>query len=229
MTDTIIRTKINTEMKIILFILAFCPAIAFAHGDEKHEKKKNKPKQDTSIVEKIKEDIKPPSSDVDFSMKGFPTMHPLVVHFPIVLLLLGPLFQLLSLFWFKREFSLITLFTVLFGFIGAWLASKNFHPHTTDLTAGAQQVLEQHEYFASIALWASGTALLLKLISHFPLKRKMIGEVVVLITLIIAGVAVSISGHHGAQLTHMHGVGPQGKYLEMEHNEHNMNEKPHKH
>ena len=39
-------------------------------------------------------------------------------------------------------------------------------------------------------------------------------EAVVFVLLVGASVTVSIAGHHGAQLVHMGGVGPQGQYLE---------------
>ncbi|WP_420575410.1 hypothetical protein [Ekhidna sp.] len=39
-------------------------------------------------------------------------------------------------------------------------------------------------------------------------------KVVVFAVALLAGVSVSITGHYGAQLVHIEGVGPQGNYME---------------
>lgn len=40
---------------------------------------------------------------------------------------------------------------------------------------------------------------------------------VVAVVLTMSAYAVLHVGHYGAQLVHIEGIGPQGKYLEMEH------------
>ncbi|MBD1208588.1 MAG: hypothetical protein H9535_09165 [Ignavibacteria bacterium] len=39
-------------------------------------------------------------------------------------------------------------------------------------------------------------------------------ETFVLLTAVATAVAVAVTGHHGAKLTHIYGVGPQGNFLE---------------
>ena len=63
-------------------------------------------------------------------------------------------------------------------------------------------------------LWTSFIATLLKIISHFFLKRTLWMEVIVALALFASATFVSIAGHYGAQLTHIEGVGSQGKFLE---------------
>ncbi len=148
-------------------------------------------------------------------LNDFPSLHPLVVHFPIVLLLLAALSQFVGLFVFKEQLSWITLVLVFLGFIGALLASRYIHPYTVELAPGPAWLLEQHEQYANWTLYAGIIALILKALSHFLLRRKLWAEILVLIALGFSTFFVTTASHYGAQLTHIEGVGPQGHYLEM--------------
>ena len=158
--------------------------------------------------------------DVTASFHDFPNLHPLIVHFPIVLILLASIFQIAGFFVFKREISWIVLIIVTLGFIGALIAGILAHPHTHDLSEFTAQVLAKHDFHAYLTMWASGISVLLKVGSHFFLERKLWPELVVTLALLISAYAVSITGHHGAQLVHIEGVGPQGNYLETDSHSH---------
>ena len=215
----------------ILALLFICQASS-AHGPEKHKKEGQQEaetdsmarSQDSTIGEELVEHEYEhqimPSTIVKARLSDFPTLHPLLVHFPIVLLLLAFLTQLSALFVWKKEFSLLTGILLLGGFGSAYLVSTFFHPHTGELSEAAQQVLGLHDRYADYTIWISGIALLLKAVSHFLLKRKLWMEILVVAAIAGAAWSVSHAGHYGATLVHLHGVGPQGKYLETQEQEH---------
>lgn len=146
----------------------------------------------------------------------FPNYHPLVVHFPIVLLIIAALFQILSFFLYGKEFSMATLILLFVGAVSVWLASNTFHAHPAGMPEDVRRLYEEHELLANYTWWLALAALASKAVSHFFLDRKWWSEAVVLVLLVGASITVSIAGHHGAQLVHIKGVGPQGQYLEME-------------
>lgn len=200
----------------------------FAHGEEDHSKKR----QDTTevMVGKVINDesnahqhssidnhlmIKE-SKIVDAKMSDFSNLHPLVVHFPIVLLLLAVLTQFASFFLWKKQMAWITLLLLLGGFLGVYIASTFVHPHTTGLTDAATAVLEKHDQFAYLTIWLSGIGLLLKSISMFFLKNKVWLEIIVALLLAGAAFTVSKAGHYGANLSYIHGIGVQGNFIEKE-------------
>ena len=220
-------------MKIPISLIALCllATTTFSHSD--HDKKKDTAEvelPDTAIQKQEFEVAhEPPAHEHNESSQNkpgtasfddFPSMHPLVVHFPIVLLLLAAIAQLFSFFVFKEQLSWVTLALATGGLIGAFAAAEFVHPHTTDLSESAAWVLEQHETYADYTLWLAGLALLMKIASHFFLKRKRWIEAVVAIVLLASAYCVSVAGHHGSQLTHIEGVGPQGEYLEIEDHDH---------
>jgi len=208
-------------------MLLFISQSSFAHDPQKHKKAEQpettadttaQPKDSTAAAittghEHEHEEMH--STIVEARLSDFPSLHPLLVHFPIVLLLLAFLTQLLALFVWKKEFSLLTGILLLGGLVGAYLVSTFFHPHTGELSEAAQQVLDLHDRYAEYTIWASGIALLLKAASHFFLKRKLWMEVLVVTAIAGAAWSVSHAGHYGATLVHLHGVGPQGNHLEM--------------
>ena len=148
------------------------------------------------------------------SLEAFPTLHPLIVHFPIVLLLLSLLTQFTGLFVFRKELNWITLLLVFGGLIGAYVAAQLVHPHTTGLSETASWVLEKHEEYADYTLWTALAAFLLKIVSMFLLKKKIWMEVIILVVLAASAYSVSEASHYGAQLLHIEGVGSQGNYIE---------------
>jgi uncharacterized membrane protein len=156
------------------------------------------------------------AGDVTASFDEFPNLHPLIVHFPIVLLLLAAASQIVSFFIFKTELSWVTLALLAGGFAGAYAAGILTHPHTAELSPVAQKVLDEHDFYAYLTIWSSGIGLVVKAASQFLFKRKVWAELIVLIPLLLAAYGVSMAGHHGSQLVFIEGVGPQGKYLETE-------------
>jgi uncharacterized membrane protein len=200
---------------IIPFIIMFI--IAFFGKTYAHEHHHNIDLNKMTVADKRADSIMQHEMEEHQQMEAinsFPNYHPLVVHFPIVLLLLAVVFQLLSFFFYKNEFSLVTLMLLIVGVITAWLASNTFHPDSGELAGKAKEILETHERMASFTWWISLIALLIKIPSHFFLKRIWWMEIAVTLLLITSAVTVSIAGHHGAKLVYMQGIGPLGKYME---------------
>ena len=155
------------------------------------------------------------------AIDAFPNYHPLIVHFPIVLLIIASLIQLFSFFIFKNELSWVALVLIFFGVLTAWLSSNTFHAHPEELTGRAKEIFETHEQMASLTWWFSLCALLFKILSRFILKRNMWIEILSSGFLIISTITVSIAAHHGAMVVHMEGIGPKGNHLEThEHDDH---------
>lgn len=144
----------------------------------------------------------------------FPNYHPLVVHFPIVLLIVAALFQVLAFFVYKNEFSFAAFLLLVLGTLSVWLASNTFHAHTANLPEPMNTLFEEHELLAEYTWWLALAALAVKAVSHFYIKRKWWSEAVVMILLVGASITVSIAAHHGAELVHKGGVGPRGEFLE---------------
>ena len=146
----------------------------------------------------------------------FPNYHPLVVHFPLVLLLLAAAMQIVLLFRSNRLFNYtVTALTVL-GFVTGLLAATVFHAHPShQINPTAHEIFETHEKLAFATLWLSAIASLFKIVGLF-LHRKWV-EVLAFIFLLGSAVTVSIAGHHGSELVYKQGIGPKGEKLEAEH------------
>lgn len=151
--------------------------------------------------------------------KDFPSIHPLVVHFPIVLILLSAALQAVAVWkpqW--RQIRWTTLIIMSAAFISALAASTLFHAMIApNAPKTALAIFEEHEKYAQLTLWMSGNTLLLKSIGIFFKINKRLFEGIVLIAAIIAAIFLSIAGHHGARLTHVEGIGPKGNYLMKDH------------
>jgi uncharacterized membrane protein len=185
----------NLKLKYLLMVCLFSTAFISLAIDGDHD-------------EKAKEQtVEYSESDISAGLDEFETLHPLVIHFPIVLLLMAAFSQIAGMFVFKNELSWVTMFILLGGFIGAYVAGSYVHPHIGgELSLKAKQVLKAHEDYASYTTWLSGIGLLLKIVSHFVLKRKMWMEAIVAIVLVGTAFTISKAGHYGAQLTHIEQV-----------------------
>jgi len=217
------RNVLSSGVKflILLFSAGMISTQLLAHGDEPHAKKQKEPAAQERLHQTL-EQMPSLATDStraahrDATLSEFPSLHPLVVHFPIVLLILAALTQLAGLFVLKRELGWVTLALVALGLVGAYVSGSYVHPHTTDdLSPRAAMWLEEHEAYAAYTLWLALAGTGLKAASLFLLRGRWWAELAVLLVLGGAAGAVSLAAHHGAQLVHLEGVGPQGKFLEL--------------
>ena len=116
----------------------------------------------------------------------FPNLHPLVVHFPIVLILLSAALQAVLVFKDWPPVRWITLVIMASGFAGALAASTVFHAMPMGLSPKAADVFSAHEQYAGYALWLSGITLLLGGVGEFFQLRRRAFEVLVLVSALAA-------------------------------------------
>ncbi len=151
-------------------------------------------------------------SDEEIYLRDFPTYHPLVVHFPIVLLLLAAVLQIVALFIKNKTLDYVILGVVGAGAVSGFIAGNFVHPHlASNVPTVILEIFEEHEEWAQISVILAFAGTILKAIELKFSRVKWLTAVV----LIAAAVAVSVAGHHGAELTHKMGVGAKGQYLEM--------------
>lgn len=143
----------------------------------------------------------------------FPNLHPLVVHFPIVLILLSVVLQGILLFKDYYQIKWVTLAVMGGAFLGSVFGSYVFHAHIGELNPNATRIFERHEQFAFYTVWMSGLTFLLQGIGLFyKLNQRSFGALV-FVAALASAILVSVTGHQGAQLVYVEGVGPQGKNL----------------
>ncbi|MGH2645256.1 MAG: DUF2231 domain-containing protein, partial [Chitinophagaceae bacterium] len=150
------------------------------------------------------------------TLADFPRLHPLIVHFPIVFILLAFIVQIISFFVFKKELSWVSLFLIVLGFIGAYIATNILHggdPDLPTLSEIARKTFERHEQFAHYTEWISGIASVAKIISHFVFKRKLWTGIVVAVLMAGAVYAIIVTGDQGARLVHIDAIGVQGNRI----------------
>ena len=217
------------KQRIFIFAFLLVSFIAFSHGGKKHKKDSTKATMDSTMkmgeeahvqgdtVHHHDEGMKVDESQVTADLDDFPTLHPLIVHFAIVLIIVAAGLQLLNILMMKMEISWIVAVILLIGVLAAWFAGRNFHPHTHGISEHAQLVLDQHDKWADWTTYSAIIALLLQVVNLFLFKGKRWAAAVIAIVLAVSAYSVSRAGHYGSQLVHIEGIGPQGKYLEMEH------------
>ncbi|CCH57669.1 membrane protein (plasmid) [Fibrisoma limi BUZ 3] len=159
---------------------------------------------------------------------AIPTAHSAVVHFPLVLLLVAAVFQLIALFRPRKGLHWQVAGLALGGFVGAYAASSLAHPHTHGLSQSALHVLEHHEQLARYTVWLAGTALLLKMVTLWRPYRWL--EALTALVLVGSVYFVMHASHMGGELLYRYGVGPRGAYLERHEEGHaDGNRHEHKH
>jgi hypothetical protein len=231
----VMQTQITCRMKTLYLILILATGIVLSFtlynksfGQQEDTLRKAQPSNTRVHVDTLKkiDELFNKEPELTARMSEFPSMHPLVVHYAIVLILAAAFLQLVNVIVQKNDISWIVEVFLLVGFTAAYIASENFHPHTTGLTDHARAVLRLHDKWSDYTLYTSVAALALQslYIFFFVIRRtaipgtgrKRIFSFVVFLILFTAAYSVNRTGHYGAQLVHIEGVGPKGNFLEKE-------------
>ena len=141
--------------------------------------------------------------------EGFPSLHPLVVHFPIVLLLMA-LFSHIGTLFFKKHrqaFAALTFGLLLLGTLGAFAAIQTSTHISGDADENAFAVFEIHQRFAWISFWLASAATVLCFVERRKDTATWINYLILILLINLSG-TLFITGHQGARLVYQYGVGP---------------------
>lgn len=130
-------------------------------------------------------------------------LHPMLVHFPIALIAIGFLSELVYLF-VKKEVCLTKMgyYLLMVGTIAAcatWLSGNLF---TSEMAGAAGDVRETHELFATITVILLIITSTLRSFSLFFKKETPIVKNIVFVLYALAAAGVSITGFFGGTLVY---------------------------
>jgi uncharacterized membrane protein len=153
------------------------------------------------------------------SIPGWDAVHPLIVHFPIALLLVAPVLIILGLFLPKQSRGLLigALVMIVLGTIGIYfaVATGEAAGELAERTPGIAGVLERHEELAETArtIFTALTVVFASILfapSFFKkrLSRKTVTIVSLVFLVFYGGGAILLANvaHQGGLLVHHYGV-----------------------
>jgi rubrerythrin/uncharacterized membrane protein len=137
--------------------------------------------------------------------------HPMLVHFPIALIMIGFFADVLSLFFNKKEpcLSKVGFFMMICGTLGAFAAYFTGEFFTVDFSGAAGELKERHEVFAKITMFVMLAASLIRIYIVWKKKEKGWMKWLVFILFFIATATVGYTGLLGGTLVYNNMVGLQ--------------------
>jgi uncharacterized membrane protein len=144
------------------------------------------------------------------SEMNLPNLHPAIVHFPIVLLLIAFLIDVAAIWFYSKDWlrkMALLLFVLGAVFAGITFWSGKQASHTVMLTSQAEPVLSEHEQLAEYTLWFFGIYVAIRLALHFfTTYRRPLHAV--MIVLALPGIFLLFeTAEHGGILVYKHGIG----------------------
>ncbi len=138
-------------------------------------------------------------------------IHPMIVHFPIALLIVGLLADAIGLFSKKEFFSKAGLYLLILGTIGVIAAyfSGNLAGEGVTEAGSLKQALESHEEAAELSIWLMSAAALVR-IAFIAVKSYSGSLKWVAFALFLIGVlSIARTGYYGGELVFKHAAGVQ--------------------
>jgi uncharacterized membrane protein len=140
-------------------------------------------------------------------------LHPAIVHFPIVVILLGTVAAVGAVFWRKHQLPIVAGILLTLGAIGAWVSVETGESDgglVENASPQAESLLNAHEDWAKRTLTAAAIAAAVAAVSialfRFPRVARATGAIAAAIA-VVASYAVYETGHRGGLLVYKHGAG----------------------
>lgn len=128
-------------------------------------------------------------------------LHPMLVHFPIALVMVGFLAEIISLFIKKQKcLSFAGFWLLLLGTLAAVAAYLTGEFLTGEMTGGAGEIKEIHELFAAITLWTLVAGSIFRLYLKFSGKENTQLKWLAFALYAVSAISVSITGFYGGTL-----------------------------
>ena len=140
-------------------------------------------------------------------------LHPALVHFPIVLILLGTVVAVAAVMirrWHLPWLAAVLLGMGALGAVAATWSGEEDAEGDKGRSAQAGQVLEEHEEWGerarNLALLAAAAAVTAAMLRRFP-KASTGVAVLTALAAVGASFCVAEAGHYGGKLVYEHGIG----------------------
>lgn len=138
-------------------------------------------------------------------------IHPMIVHFPIALLIVGFLFDLIGIFvkkefYCKAGFYLLILGTL--GVIAAYFSGDMAGDGISEVGA-LKQALETHESAAMLSLWIMVIASVVRIGTVAFKKYSGAYKWIALALFLIGVLSIARTGYYGGELVFKHAAGVQ--------------------
>ncbi|OMP74785.1 DUF2231 domain-containing protein [[Flexibacter] sp. ATCC 35208] len=135
-------------------------------------------------------------------------LHAMVVHFPIALLLVGFLFEVIGFFYKKVFFRQSAFYLLILGTLGTVVSYLAGNAAGEGLEEGPlNKAMELHEQAATIALWLTIITSAVYLCIHFFKYYKSWARIISVILFACVIAAISRTGYLGGELVYKHGAG----------------------
>ncbi|WP_258535541.1 DUF2231 domain-containing protein [Bacillus sp. 03113] len=129
-------------------------------------------------------------------------LHPLLVHFPIALLIMGVIAQFLAL-WKKDFFDKLALFLFssgLFTGILSYLTGDGAEEFAERNGNEISSIVHIHERYALITLLIFGVIVALKIVRHY--RKQSFLLPLILIFCIAGATTLTLTGHYGGKMVY---------------------------
>lgn len=154
---------------------------------------------------------------------SYPSLHVLVIHFPIAFVCLAPLFDLGCMVfrdrvWLDRAATLLYVMGTI-GAGAAYLSGERAAKALVEISAAAESALADHESFATLTLIALAFVSLVKLwvswLSRDDRRIKLgLFRLAAVPVALVALALLAVTADHGGSLVYGHGLGVQMEQIE---------------
>ena len=138
-------------------------------------------------------------------------LHPMIVHFPIALIIVGFLADLAGAIWKKEFFSKVGFYLLILGTLGAVAAyfSGNLAGGGITEAGTLKQALETHEEAAELSLWLMIGVAVLRIALTITKRYKGGLQWVAVVLFFLGVLSIARTGYYGGELVFKHAAGVQ--------------------
>jgi uncharacterized membrane protein len=135
-------------------------------------------------------------------------LHPMIVHFPIAIIMIGFLADILSLFFTKEKcLSTMGFYLEILGMIAAIVAFGTGYYLTSSMEGDAGVLRENHQFFATLTLISIILATFFRILLVYQKKEESQLKYIALCLFLLAFIFVGITGYLGGSLVYGYMIG----------------------
>lgn len=132
-------------------------------------------------------------------------LHPLIVHFPIALLIVGACAALASKLFCKsclhENLRLFAAYSIILGAVSAVVAVLSGFLFTQEMVGRMGEIRNTHMLFAFVSVVCGGVSALLMFFTLLPkYKHRPLLQTLALASALITAAAIALTGHYGGMM-----------------------------